>query len=210
MTDRSSHEAANARKWSKRAETYDKKRFDYFRWMQRRALSFLDLSPGIHFLDVGCGTGFAVRHAAEALEGQGVFCGVDIAEGMIETARNASRGLEGVRFAVATAEELPFADGYFDCLVCTNSFHHYLNPSKALAEMRRVLRAGGRAVILDVTADNPLLAWIDRRVRRKEPEHVKFYSMSEYRDMFAQASLTHLVTRTILPPLKVHFAVKPR
>ena len=208
MDDRSEHEAANARKWSTRAETFDRRRFDYFRWMQKRTLSFAEVSVGAHLLDIGCGTGFAVRHIAAKLQDQGVFCGVNLAPRMIEMARDASDGLQNVRFEVASAEQLPYLDEYFDVILCTNSFHHYLNPSTALAEMHRVLRSGGHVFVVDVTADNVFIAWVDRKVRQKEAEHVKFYSSAEYRDMMDRASLRYLRTRTILPPVKVHIATK--
>lgn len=208
MTTRSNHEAANARKWSARAETYDKKRFDYFRWMQKRAIEVADISAGVRLLDVGCGTGFAVRFCAKRLDDRGLFCGVDVAPRMIELARSSSGELKNVRFEVATAENLPYADDHFDVIICTNSFHHYQNPSVALSEMHRVLCSGGRVVIMDVTADSFLVKAVDRRVRKRESEHVKFYSSPEYRGMFEQASLTYLRTKTVMPPMKVHIAMK--
>ena len=201
------HDARNVRKWDIRAETYDQRRFDYFRWMQRKALATLDLKPGVHFLDLGCGTGHAVRYVAEKAKGDGVFCGIDISPRMIEIARE-TRGLPNVRFEVASAEELPFEDGYFDVVLCTNSFHHYLLPMRAIEEIRRVLRAGGRLCILDITSDGAFGRWLDARLRRKEPEHVRFYSTAEYAKMFGATGLKVVASRTIWPPLKVLVAEK--
>ena len=208
MSDQLNHEEANARKWSVRAESYDKKRFNYFRWMQKQALALADVATGCRFLDVWCGTGFAVRYTASKLRDEGTFYGVDVAQGMIEIARRASSGHQNVQFEVASAEQLPFPDDYFDVIVCTNSFHHYLNPLAALVEMQRVLRPGGQVLIMDVTADNRFIVWVDRKVEKKEAEHVKFYSSAEYRAMFAQASLTDVKRKTFLPPMKVHVGTK--
>jgi len=202
------HQERNIRKWDARAETYDKGRFDYFRWMQRKALKFLDARAGIHFLDLGCGTGYAVRSVASMVDCDGVFCGIDISPRMIEIARANSSSLKNVRFEVASAEELPLGAGFFDAVFCTNSFHHYLLPMRALEESRRVLRPGGRLCILDITADGPLGRWLDSRSRRREPEHVKFYSTAEYTKMFSAARLKVVTSRTILPPLKAHIAEK--
>jgi ubiquinone/menaquinone biosynthesis C-methylase UbiE len=202
------HLERNARKWDTRAETYDETRFDYFRWMQRKALGFLDLKAGIRFLDLGCGTGYAVRYVAAEVRHEGFFCGIDISPRMIEVAREKSGGFTCMRFEVANAEELPFGADSFDAVLCTNSFHHYAHPSMVLAEARRVLRTGGRFCILDVTADNFLVQWIDSRVRLKEPEHVKFYSTSEYSKMFEEAGLRCVASKTILPPMKAHLAEK--
>jgi len=201
------HEERNARKWDARAETFNERRFDYFRWMQRKALAFLDIKPGVRFLDVGCGTGYAVCYAAAKVQFSGVFCGIDISPRMIEVAREESC-LKNVRFEVARAEELPLGDGFFGAVLCTNSFHHYPLPTKALEEIHRVLLPGGRLCVLDVTADDPITRWMDMRVRRKEPEHVKFYSTAEYAKMFAAAGLKVVMSRTILPPMKVHLAEK--
>lgn len=202
------HAERNARKWDARAETFNERRFDYFRWMQARAISFLYIKAGMHFLDLGCGTGYAVRHVAAKIECDGMFCGIDVSPRMVEIAREDSSGYRNVRFEVASADKLPLGADFFDAILCTNSFHHYLHPSKALAEISRVLKPGGRVFILDVTADNSLARWIDARTRRREPEHVKFYSSAEYAKMFEAAGLKHVTTRTILPPMKVHIAEK--
>ena len=203
------HLERNARKWDARAETYDETRFHYFRWMQRKALGFLDLMAGIRFLDLGCGTGYAVRNVAAEAKHEGLFCGIDISPRMIEVAREKSGGFfKCMRFEVANAEELPFGADSFDAVLCTNSFHHYAYPSMVFAEVRRVLRPGGRLCILDVTADSRIVRWIDSRVRLKEPEHVRFYSTSEYSKMFEVAGLRCKASKTILPPMKAHLAEK--
>jgi ubiquinone/menaquinone biosynthesis C-methylase UbiE len=204
----SGHAAGNAHKWDERARNFDARRFDYFRWMQRRALRLLEIKPGMRFLDLGCGTGYAVRHVAALVEDEGIFCGIDISPRMIEIARASSGGLQNARFLVADAEELPLDAGFFDAAICTNSFHHYLHPVAALGEVRRVLRPGGRLCVLDITADSRLVRWIDGRVRLREPEHVKFYSTAEYERMFAEAGLKYVASRTVSTPMKAHIAEK--
>ena len=208
MAHDSQHEAANVRKWDARADSFDQVRFDYFRWMQKRALSLVNPAPGLHFLDLGCGTGFAVRWIANALRYDGMFQGIDISPRMIQIAQSHSAGLSNVHFQVATAEALPFDSAVFDAIVCTNSFHHYLHPQAVLTEIRRVLKQAGRVCILDVTADNFIVRRIDERTSRNEPEHVKFYSTAEYREMFKQVGLRPIMVKPILPPIKVHVAEK--
>jgi ubiquinone/menaquinone biosynthesis C-methylase UbiE len=208
--DRNTHHAEmNERKWDARAATYDDRRFDYFRWMQRRVIRLIDLRPGLRFLDVGCGTGWAVRHVAGLLHGAGKFYGVDISGHMIERARAQARGLENVHFYRTNAQQLPLETGCVDCAICTNSFHHYVDPPQVLAEIGRVLAVAGRLYILDVTADDFLTRWIDGRARRREREHVKFYSSQEYRTMFVAAQLEPLSSQLIAYPVKVHVAEKP-
>jgi ubiquinone/menaquinone biosynthesis C-methylase UbiE len=208
MDTNTEHAWLNERKWDIRAAKYDQKRFDYFRWMQQRVIRLIDLRAGLRFLDVGCGTGWAVRYVASQLQEEGQFYGVDISGNMIEMARIQSRRFRNVHFYKANAEQIPLPNFSVNCAICTNSFHHYSNPSKVLAEIHRVLTLEGRLYILDVTADDFLIRWIDYRVRQREPEHVKFYSSQEYKTMSAAAQLRHLNTKSVSYPIKVHIAEK--
>jgi ubiquinone/menaquinone biosynthesis C-methylase UbiE len=208
MNLKTQHTELNELKWDVRAATYDQKRFDYFRWMQRRVIGLIDLRPCLHFLDIGCGTGWAVRYVASRLQDKGEFYGVDISGTMIETAQVQSRDFGNVHYYKSNAEQLPLESGTVDCAICTNSFHHYLDPSKVLAEIRRVLAVAGRLYILDVTTDDFVMRWIDGRVRQREREHVKFYSSREYQTMFAAAQLKYLSSKLVAYPIKVHIAEK--
>lgn len=205
------HNKANEQKWDIRAKTFDKKRFDFFRYMQKSAISMIDLQENTNFLDLGCGTGWAICYVASLLKGQGNFIGIDISKGMIEKAKENALGLENVEFYRASAEELPLEDNCFDNIICTNSFHHYLNPIKALTEANRVLKQKGKIYILDPTADDFFIKWIDRRFLKKEKEHVKLYSTIEYKDMFLQVGLKYIKSKlvyTLKYASKVHIAEK--
>jgi len=116
--------------------------------------------PG-RVLDVGCGTGVLTRQVFDALPdtpGKRV-CGIDAAEAMIDVARRKAGTRPGLEFTAALAEELPYPDGSFDCVLSTFFFHH-LNAvlkRRALAEIHRVLRPGGHVLVLDV--DVPYSLW---------------------------------------------------
>jgi ubiquinone/menaquinone biosynthesis C-methylase UbiE len=105
-------------------------------------LSHLDERHG-RILDVGCGTG--LMSAKLAASGRRV-CGVDISAGMVARARR--RTDPSVEFVEGDAERLPFEIAGFDAVVNLISFHHYPNPSRAVAEFRRVLRPGGRLILV--------------------------------------------------------------
>ena len=201
---------ANEHKWSQRAATYDQKRFDYFRMMQRELITASKIPSPPTFLDLGCGTGWAVCYVAKQFEGNGRFVGVDLANGMIERAKSNAEGIANTEFYQARADDLPFEEGSFETVICSNSFHHYPDPVKALQEVRRVLRQNGRIHILDVTADDLFIRWIDSSVRTREKEHVRFYSTQEYIDLFAQSGLLHIRSSQvkIWYPLKIHIAEK--
>ena len=208
MNTPSEHIELNQKKWDARSATYDKKRFDYFRFFQRRVISLIHLKAAQRFLDIGCGTGWAVRYAAGLVGEGGEACGIDIASKMIEKALANAGDMKNVRFFQANAASLPFGENYFDAVICTNSFHHYLHPSEVLAGVYRVLQPGGRIYIMDPTADGFIVKMVDRRVMSKEPDHVKLYSTGEYRELFAGANLKYVRSKTITPPMKVHIAEK--
>lgn len=109
---------------------------------------------GLHgnVLDVACGTGDMMVRLAE----QGcTVTGVDISEEMLEVARLKAKG---ARFMVADAEHLPFEDNSFDTVTCAFGVRNFVHLEKGLSEMMRVLKPGGKMVILELaTPDNPLI-----------------------------------------------------
>jgi ubiquinone/menaquinone biosynthesis C-methylase UbiE len=206
VSQETEHIELNKRMWDKRAERYD--RFGYFRFFQKRALSLVHPQKNGRLLDMGCRTGWAVRYAAGLVGEGGQACGIDISPKMVERAEAASRDYKNVRFYIADAENLPFEGDYFDYIICTQSFHHYLNPVKVIGEARRVLKVGGRMYVMDPTADLFIVKWFDIRARKKSPGHVKLYSTTEFRELFNKAGLKSLKSQTIIPIMRVHIGEK--
>jgi ubiquinone/menaquinone biosynthesis C-methylase UbiE len=197
----------NQNKWDRRSENYDHIRFHYFRIIQKAIVKLANISDADFFLDIGCATGWAVCYASAFAE-NGFCFGIDISPNMIEKAKRNSKLFKNTEFIVANAENLPFHDGMFDKIICTNSFHHYQNPQKVLNEINRVLHRSGSIYILDPTSDNVVMKVIDKMVRKREKEHIKFYQTEEYKNMYQNANLSYIKTKRILGPLKVHIAVK--
>lgn len=142
------------------------------RWLQNlqlEALSVLELGPDDRLLDVGCGTGAAVRAAAPIVAHA---VGVDLSPGMIGRARELAGATANVEFHVADAEALPFDDATFTTLLCTTSFHHYPDPAGAVGEMARVLTPGGRIVIADMVSDRLIMRVFDQVLRHTQRSHV--------------------------------------
>jgi len=110
-------------------------------------LDMVGLHPGERVLDVACGTGLVSFRVAEAVGTRGAVVGTDISGQMVEAARRfaAERDLTNASFERSDAEELPFADATFDAAVCGLGLMYVPDPVRALREMRRVLRPGGRA-----------------------------------------------------------------
>jgi ubiquinone/menaquinone biosynthesis C-methylase UbiE len=105
-------------------------------------------------LDIGCGTGTLTRDIAAALTNKkkSLCTGLDAAEKMIEVAKRKAAGIPNIHFDAAIAEKLPYASGSFDAAVSTFFFHHihFELKKKVLAETARVLKPGGRFIIVDV------------------------------------------------------------
>ena len=108
---------------------------------------------GAAVLEVGCGSGpLSVRLAAEY--GMGVTA-LDIDPGEIEQARERARrsvaeGNRAPTFLVGDVAQLPFDGASFDLVVSTYSMHHWADKAAGLAEIARILRPGGRALIWDL------------------------------------------------------------
>ena len=109
------------------------------------------LPPGGAVLEVAPGPGFlSIELAKRGLQVRGV----DISKTFVEIAqRNAAADGAQARFEVGNAAALPVEDGVVDFVVCRAAFKNFTEPVKALSEMRRVLRPGGTALLIDMRRD---------------------------------------------------------
>lgn len=122
-------------------------------------LQALELRPGERVLDVGSGPGFLAADMAAAVGDSGRVRGIDISEDMVAASQRRCVNLPHVDFQVGTATRLPFPENGFDVAVSTQVYE-YLSDTDlppALSELYRVLRPGGRALILDT--DGGSLVW---------------------------------------------------
>jgi ubiquinone/menaquinone biosynthesis C-methylase UbiE len=117
-------------------------RSDDARWAGELA----GLEPGDDLIDIGCGPGVAARDAAR--QGARVV-GVDPAPVMLRVARRTTPRSLDVRFVEGAAETLPIEDGAASIVWALATTHHWGDLDRALDEMRRVLRPGGRAVVIE-------------------------------------------------------------
>ncbi len=119
---------------------------------QRRAVrAALALRQGERVLDIGSGSGLLAHEMAAEVGALGSVDGIDPSESMLVLARR-RRPLDGaaeIRFVAGDACALPFADGSFDAAVATQVYEYVQDMPAALGEAFRVLRPGGRLLVLD-------------------------------------------------------------
>ena len=122
---------------------------------RRKQIDLVGLREGDKVLDVGCGTGALALLSKLRVGETGEVAGIDIAPKMISRAKEKARkaGLD-IGFEVASIDELPYSDEYFDAVISTMMFHHLpvAVKRKGLEEVRRVLKDEGRFFLCDFCA----------------------------------------------------------
>lgn len=191
MSHGHAHDVGRFDEW---ATTYDR------HWMQRWLFTpvqrvVLEMvarqvpSPAA-VLDVGCGTGRLLRSLHQRFPAAQLE-GVDAADGMVAEARRAAGADTPIHFQVATAESLPFPAESFDIVTSTVTFHHWSDQSKGIAEVRRVLRPGGRWILADFIASGPAALALRMLRADRMPEQRRLEGLLE------RASLEILARQTV-------------
>jgi demethylmenaquinone methyltransferase / 2-methoxy-6-polyprenyl-1,4-benzoquinol methylase len=116
-------------------------------WYRRRALVRAGLAPGAKVLDVAVGTGLLAREMVNVLGTNAGIIGIDPSPGMMSAASSPL----SIQLIQGRAEALPFAAGSFDFLSLGFALRHLEDLEAVFAEFRRVLRPGGRVLLLEIT-----------------------------------------------------------
>jgi arsenite methyltransferase len=136
---------------------------------QRRVVrQALALRPGERVIDVGTGPALLAAEMAAEVGPGGLVCGIDVSEPMLALARRraARPGSAPIQLRHAGAEQLPYAAASFDVAVSTQVLEYVGNVPGTLAELHRVLRPGGRALVLDTDWDS--IVWRSSDDQRME------------------------------------------
>lgn len=145
---------------------------------------------GARLLDLGCGGGHVAYTAAPLVREVVAY---DLSAEMLAAVEAAARtrGLANIRTERGAAERLPFPDASFDWVATRFSAHHWTDMPAGVAQMARVLRPGGRAVLIDTVApDSPKGdSFLQAIEMLRDPSHVRNYRAAEWRAAAAAAGL---------------------
>jgi len=152
-------------------------------------------------IDLGCGGGHVAYGVAPVVASVVAY---DLSAGMLEAvaAEATKRGFGNLTTRQGAAEKLPFADGEFDVVLSRYSAHHWQNVRQGIREARRVVKAGGTAVISDVIAPEVPVSdtFLQTFEMLRDPSHVRNYSVAEWTEIAARAGFAVVgVTRRRLP-----------
>lgn len=139
------------------ASLEDRAQMPTYQAMFRTLIDVIAPQPGEAFLEIGCGAGSLVRQLARRLGKDNPITAADVNPFLLREAQQlaAEDGLDGfIRFTDGNAEELPFADGSFDCAYSVTVFEE-CDAERAITEAMRVLRPGGRAGLVVRALDMP-------------------------------------------------------
>lgn len=178
------------------AEDYGKVKYSFWegdcaeqhREDQRQALKMLKPKKGDAVLDVGCGIGWGTLDAAARVK-PGEAYGIDVTSAMLRKARQHAKkvGVGNVRFTKASADELPFKDGFFDGAFSTHAAHHFPDPLQVFKEVRRVLKSGKSFILIDTSGSTKFMQEFEKKIKKEEKAHNRFLKLSEAKALLRKA-----------------------
>ena len=128
------------------------------RWRRKAVQAIADNQEPLRILDVAAGTGDFAIAIAKKVHPESEIIGIDLSEKMLEVGR--TKVPDNVHLQQGDVEALPFPDDHFDRMSVAFGIRNFEHLEQGLAEMHRVLRPGGKMVILELSyPDNPFLLW---------------------------------------------------
>ena len=142
-------------------------------------------------LDVACGSGIVSCELAKTVSH---VTGIDLTPAMIDQARKLQqeKQIKNIDWKIGDVSHLPFNDGIFSIVVTRYSFHHMVEPKKALEEMKRVCVPGGKIMVIDVTPDENKSNAYNYVEKLRDCSHTKALTHSELESMMIEAGIVNL------------------
>ena len=133
-------------------------------------LDLLRIGPGQRVLEIGCGSGVVLRDLARRVAPDGVAVGLDYCPALLELARELADKtglLDRIELREGDARALPFGDAEFDAVLAVTALEHVPDGERAIPEMARVVRPGGRAAAFERDVDSLIVSHPDRILTRR-------------------------------------------
>lgn len=175
-------------RYDRAAPVYDKRWESYVRSSLYFLQEWMHLTGSEKILDVACGTGALEELIVRENPSQEMI-GTDISQNMLNVAKRKLAAYPSVVFFRTGACDLPFVDDTFDLVVCANSFHYFDNPVASLQQMKRVLKRGGRLIVLDWCRDYLICQLCDLFLKVFDPAHRYCYRQRELNRFLIDADL---------------------
>lgn len=114
------------------------------------------------------------------------------------------KNLFNMTFVKGNAEKLPFLDNSFDLVMSRLAFHHFVNPKEIFSEMKRVLKSGGKLLLMDMTVgDEAVRDEVDRIERMRDFSHVRDLTLGEMQKLYAENNMQLEIQEQIHIPVSL-------
>lgn len=143
-------------------------------------------------LDIATGGGHVAKTISPYV---GTVFSTDLTERMLSnTASHLSKDYKNIWYVIADAESLPFLEGTFDLVTCRIAPHHFPKPKNFISEVERVLKPGGRFLLIDNVApeEEQLDVFMNTVEKLRDDSHVRCLSIKEWRDLFTTSGLIEI------------------
>jgi ubiquinone/menaquinone biosynthesis C-methylase UbiE len=200
----SEHDALTRRSFEQQVSIFAS-RDSLFAKRAAEPLSWIEpLTDEMIVLDVACGAAHASEPIAPHVR---QIVGVDLTPALLRLGAQRLRdaGIANVLLQEANAESLPFLDESFDLVFCRASLHHFEHPERAIAEMVRVCRVGGRVVLMDlIVPAAEVREQFDHVHRLLDPSHMRAYTEPELAELLPGGidALVYADTTTMRFPIE--------
>ena len=156
----------------------------------KRLITLSNVSKKDTVLDVACGSGLVSCELAKVAHH---ITGIDITPAMIEQANllKQQKNLNNIKYEIGDVSHLPYDDASFSLVVTRYSFHHLVDPSSVLSEMKRVCMRKGRVVVIDATPASDKVDMYNYVEKLRDPSHVKALTFAELQEMFKEMGSDH-------------------
>ena len=215
--DESGKDRRVAEEFDRQASRYDRS-LTVKRYQSRTQALVLDrlaIRPGMHVLDLGCGTGTATLAVASKLASTGKVVGLDVSPKMLQEARRklSQSGLTNVEFVLGSAHELAY-EATFDVVFSTSAYHHFADKAEIFRRVWQSLKSGSRFWLQDFCSDFLLMRGLDLLGRLGERAHVGTTTSHQLEALYQNTGFADVeVTRfklNLLWGIMIGKGVKPR